>query len=56
MWFHAAVRTVPISLVTRVKGEVDTRQRIVCLTDAGKAMEELKALIPSLDKLIEGLR
>ena len=56
---------------------MDTRQRIVCLTDAGKAMEEqakdipnrlgaevtkhvsieeLKALIPSLDKLIEGLK
>ena len=28
-------------LVKRIKGEVDTRQRIVCLTDAGKAMEEL---------------
>ena len=64
-------------LVTRVKGEVDTRQRIVCLTEAGKAMEErakdipsqlgaevvkhvsadeLKEIIPSLDKLIEGLK
>ena len=64
-------------LVTRVKGEVDTRQRIVCLTEAGKAMEEqakdipdqlsaevvkhvsvdeLKSIIPSLDKLIEGLK
>ncbi len=64
-------------LVTRIKGEVDTRQRIVCLTAAGKAMEEkakdipnrlgaevtkhvsieeLTSLIPSLDKLIEGLK
>lgn len=64
-------------LVTRVKGKVDTRQRIVCLTEAGKAMEEqakdipnqlgaevikhvsadeLKEIIPSLDKLIEGLK
>ncbi len=63
--------------VTRVKGEVDTRQRIVSLTDAGKAMEEqakdipnqlaqkvtkyvsveeLRHIIPSLDKLIEGLK
>ncbi len=63
--------------VTRVKGEVDTRQRIVSLTEAGKAMEELakdipdqlgrevtryisvqelKEIIPSLDKLIEGLK
>ena len=64
-------------LVTRVKGEVDTRQRIVCLANAGKAieeqakdipnrlgaevtkhvsLEELTSLIPSLDKLIEGLK
>ena len=33
-------------LVTRVKGEKDTRQRIVCLTDKGKAMEELAKVIP----------
>ena len=64
-------------LVTRVKGEVDTRQRIVSLTESGKAMEELakdipdqlgrevtryisvqelKEIIPALDKLIEGLK
>lgn len=64
-------------LVTRVKGEIDTRQRIVCLTDEGKRMEEtakdipnqlgsevvkhvsveeLKEIIPALDKLIEGLK
>lgn len=64
-------------LVRRVKGEIDTRQRIVCLTSAGKAMEEkakdiptrlgkevtqyvaveeLKAVIPALDKLIKGLQ
>ncbi len=63
--------------VTRVKGEVDTRQRIVSLTETGKAMEEqakdipnqlaqkvtkyvsveeLRHIIPSLDKLIEGLK
>ena len=63
--------------VTRVKGEVDTRQRIVSLTETGKAMEEqakdipnqlaqkvtkyvsveeLRQVIPSLDKLIEGLK
>ena len=66
-----------LGLVTRVKGEVDTRQRFVCLTEKGKAMEEqakeiplrlgeevikyvseddLKATIPALDKLIEGLK
>ena len=33
-------------LVRRVKGEKDTRQRIVCLTDKGKAMEELAKVIP----------
>ena len=33
-------------LVKRVKGEKDTRQRIVCLTDKGKAMEELAKVIP----------
>lgn len=33
-------------LVARVKGEKDTRQRIVCLTDKGKAMEELAKVIP----------
>ena len=33
-------------LVRRVKGEKDTRQRIVCLTDKGKAMEELAIVIP----------
>ena len=63
--------------VTRVKGEVDTRQRIVSLTEIGKALEEqakdipdqlgrevtryisvqeLKEIIPALDKLIEGLK
>lgn len=63
--------------VTRVKGEVDTRQRIVSLTETGKALEEqakdipnqlarevakyvsveeLRQVIPSLDKLIEGLK
>jgi DNA-binding MarR family transcriptional regulator len=63
--------------VTRVKGEVDTRQRIVSLTETGKALEEqakdipnqlaqkvtkyvsveeLRHIIPSLDKLIEGLK
>ena len=63
--------------VTRVKGEVDTRQRIVSLTENGKALEEqakdipnqlarevakyvsveeLRQVIPSLDKLIEGLK
>lgn len=34
-------------LVTRVKGEVDTRQRIVSLTESGKAMEELAKDIPN---------
>ena len=34
-------------LVTRIKGEVDTRQRIVCLTEAGKAMEEQAKDIPT---------
>lgn len=64
-------------LVRRVKGEVDTRQRIVCLTpqaiamreqakeipanlgnEIGKyvSMQELQAMIPALDKLIEGLQ
>lgn len=33
-------------LVQRVKGEKDTRQRIVCLTDKGKAMEEHAKVIP----------
>ena len=64
-------------LVTRVKGETDARQRIVCLTDDGKALQEqakdipgklaeeisrhvqvneLTAIIPALDKLIQGLQ
>ena len=33
-------------LVTRVKGEKDTRQRIVCLTEKGKALEEQAKVIP----------
>jgi DNA-binding MarR family transcriptional regulator len=33
-------------LVTRVKGKEDSRQRIVCLTDKGKALEEQAKVIP----------
>ncbi len=33
-------------LVTRVKGKEDSRQRIVCLTDNGKALEEQAKVIP----------
>ena len=65
-------------LVTRVKGKEDSRQRIVCLADKGKALEEqakvipeclaskiceqgidtqeITQTIPTLDKLIEGLK
>lgn len=65
-------------LVVRLRGEQDTRQRIVSLTDKGKALrdkvadvpkclgesiieqvgsvEELAAIIPLLDQLIEGLK
>lgn len=64
-------------LVTRTRGKKDTRQRIVSLTEQGKALEEkakdipacleqqlsdkiedincLRASIPALDQLIEGL-
>lgn len=64
--------------ITRTKGEVDTRQRIVSLTEEGKAMqeqakhipeclsndvalktgdaEEIMKMIPTLDKLIDGLK
>ena len=64
-------------LVMRVKGEVDTRQRIVSLTPKGMelqeqmvnipdclsdkiadkigSVDEIVAMIPTLDKLIEGL-
>ena len=64
-------------LVTRTRGKEDTRQRIVSLTEQGKALEEkakdipgcleqqlsdkiedincLRASIPALDQLIEGL-
>jgi len=34
-------------LVTRHRGEIDTRQRIVCLTKAGKDMEEKAKEIPT---------
>ena len=67
-----------LGLLTRVKGKEDTRQRIVCLSQKGKALqeqaqvipeclagtlcargvgtEELLQLIPTLDKLIDGLK
>jgi len=35
-----------LGLVTRVKGKEDTRQRIVCLTDKGKALQEQAKDIP----------
>jgi len=35
-----------LGLVKRVRGEVDTRQRIVCLTPKGKTMEEQAKDIP----------
>lgn len=34
-------------LVTRVKGEKDSRQRLVCLTDMGKALEEKAKTVPT---------
>ena len=65
-------------LVKRTKGKEDTRQRIVSLTEKGKAMqeqakhipeclsndvalktgdeEEILKMIPTLDKLIDGLK
>ena len=39
-------RMEKIGLVKRVKGEKDSRQRIVCLTEKGKAMEEQAKVIP----------
>ncbi len=34
-------------LVKRHRGEIDTRQRIVCLTETGKALEEKAKKIPT---------
>lgn len=65
-------------LINRTKGKEDTRQRIVSLTEKGRAMyeqakhipvclsndvvlktgdeEEILRMIPTLDKLIDGLK